>query len=90
MGVAVSSREENDAVSMLNEVKINWNGLEKTSIETLRKTFLQRAGYLNEEENNYWLTVEEKLYDILLDSLSWNFNLIKYRWMEKHSEVSWG
>lgn len=35
------------------------------------------------EEDNWMLTVEEKPFDILLDSLPWNFKLVKAPWMEK-------
>jgi len=41
------------------------------------------------EKNNWTLTVEERAFDVLLDSIAWNFRFIKTPWMEKILRVKW-
>ncbi|MCD8263455.1 MAG: hypothetical protein LUD02_04235 [Tannerellaceae bacterium] len=55
----------------------------------IKGRFLQREGCLEEKEDKYQLKVEVKSYDILLDSIPWNFHTINYSWMEKPLFVNW-
>jgi hypothetical protein len=84
------SQEEIQTVdSMLHGALRNWDKLKNTSLAGLREAFLQRDGKLGEQADMYFLIVEEKTYDMLLDSLPWSFNTIKYRWTEKMLQVKW-
>ena len=74
---------------MLEGVRSNWTKLKNTSIEGIRQAFLQREGKLEEKDDFYHLTVEEKAYDILLDSVPWNFRMIRHPWMKKTVQVKW-
>ena len=87
--IDLTDEEKETITSMLNGAKQNWPKLKNTSIEGLREAFLQREGKLAETEDHYLLTVEEKAYDILLDSLPWNFRMIKHLWMGKMIQVKW-
>ena len=82
--------EEVDTVTSLMEGALtHWSKLNKTSPSGLREAFLQRSGKLEERHDAYHLTVEEKTYDMLLDSVPWQFRKIKYQWMEKSISVHW-
>ncbi len=75
--------------SLLNAVKSQWTVMKNTTIESLRETFLIREGKLIEEEDRFRLLVSPKSFDMLLDSLPWNINLIKLSWMKKSINVEW-
>ena len=76
-------------ISLLNAVKENWPQLKNTSIEGLRESFLQRSGSLEKLEEHWQLNVENKSFDILLDTLPWTFSIIKLPWMELPIHVKW-
>jgi len=75
--------------SMLNAALQHWSKLKNKSISVLREGFLQREGKLEEKEDFYQLTVEEKSYDMLLDSCPWNFRTIRFPWMKKITQIKW-
>lgn len=87
--VELSQQEQETVNSMLKSILQYWDKLRNTSVEGFQQAFLQREGRLEEKEDVYILTVEEKAYDMLLDSISWNFRMIKLPWMEKRMEVKW-
>jgi hypothetical protein len=84
------TQQETGAVdSMLQGALGNWEKLKNTSLAGLREGFLQRNGKLEEREDMFHLTVEEKPYDMLIDSCPWSFKTIKFSWMKKGIEVKW-
>lgn len=87
--IELSSPEKEAVASMLNGVLQNWGKLKNSSPMTLREAFLRRNGRLEEKEDSYYLTVEEKAYDMLLDSIPWNFRMIRMPWMKKPVIVKW-
>lgn len=87
--VELSAKEIDTINQMLQSVLQHWTKLKNTSVNGLREAFLQRDGKLEEREDNYMLTVEEKAFDMLLDSLPWSFRMTKFSWMEKSIQVKW-
>lgn len=87
--IELSGEERQTVDSMLRSVLQNWRKLQNTSIEGLQISFLQREGRLETKDNCHLLTVEQKAYDLLLDSIPWSYTLIKYSWMEKMISVKW-
>ncbi len=85
----LTDKEKETVEGMLKGALQNWPKLSTTSIGGLREAFLQREGKLEEKEDYYLLTVQEKAYDLLLDSCPWNFKTIKYSWMKKMVQVKW-
>lgn len=70
--------------------KNNWQKLKNTSVESLQQAFLQRPGKLEYSDDvKLTLTVEQKAYDMLLDSLPWSYSPIKHSWMNKIIIVKW-
>lgn len=88
-GIELTEKEKEIILSMIDGVKNNWEKLRNTSTETLKLAFIQRNGKLEEREDHYLITVDQKPYDMLLDSLPWNFRTIKFPWMEKRMHVNW-
>lgn len=84
----LSDSEKETVDGLLTAVTQQWTPLKATSIDGLRKTFLQRQGKLVEEEN-FHLEVEQHSYDMLLDQIPWSISKIKLSWMQKMLEVEW-
>lgn len=68
----------------------NWQKMKHTTVEALQQAFLQREGKLEYAEGSRLnLIVEQKPYDMLLDSLPWSYSLIRYGWMKETIMVKW-
>jgi len=89
LSVDLTEREKEIIDGLLTAMIGNWSRLGNTSIDGLRGNFLVRNGKLEEHEDFYQLTVEEKAYDILLNSLPWSISTVKFSWMEKGINVKW-
>ncbi len=87
--IALSETDKETVDSLLTAVTQQWPGLSNTSIDSLRTTFIQRGGKLEEEEEQFYLQVEQKAYDMLLDKIPWNISKIKLSWMPKIITVTW-
>jgi|GEM_PF-1749799 len=74
---------------LLLAVTRQWRGMENTSITALRESFLQRDGKLEELDEHFYIKVEQRSYDVLLDRIPWNITKIKLSWMDKLIEVEW-
>ena len=74
---------------LLNAVTQNWPGLQGTSINGLRETFIQRFGKLEEDEEAFFMHVEEKAFDMLLDRIPWGIGIVNLSWMPKMIQVTW-
>lgn len=85
----LTEEERQTADSMVVGVKANWPQMNGTSVEGFRGSFLLREGTLEQEEERWLLTVEEKAYDILLETIPWGFRQIRLPWLKKHVQVRW-
>lgn len=85
----LTEEERQTADSMVAGVKANWPQMGGTSVEGFRGSFLLREGTLEQEEERWLLTVEEKAYDILLETVPWGFRQIRLPWLKKHVQVRW-
>ena len=74
---------------LLQSVISQWKVLGNTSIEGLRESFLRREGVLEWHEEQTLLRVSPKSFDMLLDSIPWTINLLKFPWMDKPLHVNW-
>lgn len=84
------TKEEREMVeSMLKGALQHWSKLKNTSVAGLQEAFIMRRGILDDNKSHTWLTVEEKPYDLLLDSCPWSFRMIKTPWMAEFIEVKW-
>ena len=75
--------------SLLEAAKTNWEKMRNTSMRGFQEAFLRRAGFIEKTEREWTLTVEERAYDILLDSIPWSYKLVRLPWMENILKVNW-
>lgn len=76
---------------MLEAAMRTWEKMRHTSKYAFRMGFLQREGLVDhyESEAKWEVRVKERAYDMLMDSLPWNFRLAKFPWMQERIEVQW-
>lgn len=87
--LSLTDEERQTADSMAAGVKANWQQMNGTSVEGFRGSFLVRKGKLEQEEERWLLIVEEKAYDILLETIPWGFRQIRLPWLKKYVQVKW-
>ena len=85
----LTDKEIETVESMLAGVKANWPKMVNTSVGGFQRSFIERDGRLEQQEGKWVLTVENKAYDILLDSLPWSYKMIRFPWLKKPISVSW-
>ncbi|VAW85189.1 hypothetical protein MNBD_GAMMA16-1530 [hydrothermal vent metagenome] len=88
-GVLISDVEKKLIDGLLAAAIENWQGLGNTSIDGLRESFLKREGKLQFKDNQWYLVVESRSYDMLLDRLPWSYSTIKHAWMPHVIHVEW-
>ena len=81
--------ELNTIDSRLEAAKTNWEKMRNTSMRGFQEAFLRRAGFIEKTEREWVLTVEERAFDILLDSIPWSYKLVRLPWMENILKVNW-
>ncbi len=66
-----------------------WPKIKNSSMDGLRASFILRAAMLKFIDGNWSMKVEQKGYDILLQSYPWTFGYIKTSWMQNTIIVEW-
>lgn len=88
--IELTQKEVETIESMLSGVKANWIKLKNTSVGGFQRSFIERDGFLEQQDKKWVLTVDNKAYDILLDSLPWSYKTIRLpRWLKKPIYVKW-
>ena len=87
--VELNQDELNTIDSLLEATKTNWSKMRNTSMRAFQESFLNRTGFIEKTEHEWILTVEERAYDILLDSIPWSYKLVRFPWMESILKVNW-
>jgi hypothetical protein len=86
----LSDDDQQEAMALLAAVIGHWQALRDTSPDSLRGTFLLRAGKLSRRNDGDWqLLVEQQGFDILLNQLPWGIGMIKLPWMANMLWVDW-
>lgn len=86
------TKEEIDMTEeLMNALRQNWSKMKNTSPEAIRMAFIQRKGYLEfDDPNRQWtLTVEEKPYDMLLQTLPWSYTPSRFPWAKYTIITKW-
>lgn len=89
LGVVLTELEMDTANELLYVVTQQWEKLKNTSITGLQESFLQRSGSLCLSSEGWTLVVENKAFDVLLQTLPWGLSFIKNSWMTEPIFVEW-
>lgn len=89
--VELNEKELATAEELTNAVLQNWEKLRNTSPRGLRETFFIRNGHITWDESaQTWnVSVLTKAYDVLLDSIPWNYKMLRLPWMPNMIQVNW-
>lgn len=87
--IAFTDEQKQEAEELLLSAIEYWTVVKDTSPQGLRESFLQREGKLSFINGEWILQVEQKPFDMLLQSLSWNISMIKLPWMETMLKTEW-
>ncbi|MFK7969497.1 MAG: contractile injection system tape measure protein [Bacteroidia bacterium] len=85
----ISEETKAMCTELLQAVVTHWKALGNTSPAGLRETFLQREGRLKLEDRGWYLLIEQRSLDVLLNSLPWGIGMIKLPWLNKILFVDW-
>lgn len=85
----LTAEEKQIADSLLSAVKAHWPKMNGTSMKGFLQSFVTRTGRLEEQDETWVLTVDDKAFDILLDSIPWGFRQIRLPWLKKYIQVKW-
>lgn len=87
--ILLTAEEKQLCEELLKVVIQRWEKMNNSSVEGFRAAFLQRDGALWEKEGDWWLRIEERGYDLILQTLPWGIGMIKAPWMEKTIYTEW-
>lgn len=87
--IELTDKEKQTADGLLEGVKANWTKMSGTSVSGFRQSFVLRRGRLQQQDEKCLLTVESRVYDILLDEIPWAFRQIRFPWLKKYIQVFW-
>jgi hypothetical protein len=85
--LSADDREECEA--LLKAVIEHWNALKNTSTEGLRASFLDRRGFVLEDEQGWHVQVEPRSFDLLLNRLPWGITTVWLPWITKPILTDW-
>jgi hypothetical protein len=75
--------------SMFQAVFQQWEKMKNSTVEGFRASFLQRNGTLYYKDDHWTLRVEQRGYDLLLQTLPWGIGTIRLPWMKEVMYVEW-
>lgn len=84
-----TEQEMEETNELLKTLIERWDKLKNISTEGLRNSFILREGMLYFTDEYWSLRVEQRGYDILLQSLPWAYSYIKTSWMPYNLIVEW-
>lgn len=88
-GIRASARERRLCETVLKSMIASWTILGDTSPESLRNTFMKRAGRLELSGGTWRLRVQRKTEDILVDAVPWPLSVLVHPWMPEPLYVIW-
>jgi hypothetical protein len=68
---------------------LQWDKMKNATIDGFRQSFLQRQGVLSHNADHWVLRVEQRGYDMLLQTLPWGYSTIRLPWMKELLYVEW-
>ena len=87
--ITITEDQKNLINGLISAAISHWPNVGDTSILGFRGNWLVRDGILIEKEERWELTVEKRVYDLLIHKSPFSFSIIKYPWMQKPLHVIW-
>lgn len=88
--VALTDEDKEEGENLLKLVISRWEIIKRSSIRTLRDTFLKKEGKIRQEGNSWHLVIpRQSAVDIVIDRLPWGIGMIKMHWNTGLLLVEW-
>lgn len=81
--------EKDTTQQMLDAILSHWKMISNSSHEGFRESWLQREGKLTKKETHWYLLVEQRSFDIMLDYKPFTLSPVKFGWMKQEIRVKW-
>jgi hypothetical protein len=89
MDIVLKPAEKLLAKELVEITMKRWKKGSSGSKESFRASFINRDGRLSMVNEEWHLKVEQRGYDVILNTLPWSFGMIKLPWMLKPLIVEW-
>jgi len=89
LDIVLTDQEKELSISLIKAVIQQWDKMKNSSVEGFQGAFLQREGALHETEESWYLRVEQRGYDVIMQTLPWGLGMIKTSWMTKMLNTEW-
>lgn len=89
INIALTDEDKELTREMIKAIMQQWDKMKNTSLEGFTQSFLLREGYIYQKDDAWVLRVEQRAYDLLLDTIPWSFRMIKFSWMNKPLNIEW-
>jgi len=86
---SIQVNERELSIQMLKVIFQRWDKLKNSTVEGFRDSFLKRQGILTRTGEGWNLRVDQRGYDVLLETIPWGFRFIKLSWMNEILTVQW-
>jgi hypothetical protein len=87
--IIITKNIKTECHSLLIHVIEQWGTLKNISAESFVHSFLKRNAILTKNNNGWLLKVENNAFDILLDTLPFHVNFIKFTWNDYLITTEW-
>jgi HD-GYP domain-containing protein (c-di-GMP phosphodiesterase class II) len=88
-GISLSKEEQARADELLRALIKHWPKIGTVRIQSFRNSFLKREGKLSNQGQQWTLQVEQRPFDMVLQTLPWNIRMIKTSLMHELLLVEW-
>ncbi|UPK66974.1 contractile injection system tape measure protein [Chitinophaga filiformis] len=87
--IEITDTEKALARSLIGAAIQQWPKMHNSSVDSFRASFLQREGRLWQTEEAWFLHVQQRSYDIILQTLPWSYGMMRFAWLPKMLYTEW-
>lgn len=87
--IEITDTEKALARSLIGAAIQQWPKMHNSSPDGFRASFLQREGRLWQTEEAWFLQVQQRSYDIILQTLPWSYGMMRFAWLPKMLYTEW-
>lgn len=87
--IELTEKEKGTTLELFKIIFQRWDKAKNSTPEGFRNSFIKRQGSLQFSEEGWKLKVEQKGFDLILQTIPWAFGVVKFAWMKQPLLVEW-
>ncbi|PWV55910.1 contractile injection system tape measure protein [Chitinophaga sp. S165] len=87
--IVLTDAEKELSKQLIGAAIQQWPKMHNSSIEGFRASFLKREGMVWQTEEAWFLRVQQRSYDIILQTLPWSYGMMRFSWLPKVLYTEW-